>query len=360
MSRRLDRRLVFGLIALAVLVLLTLFVAPRSNRQTSGSTFSRAPDGYGAWYAYMERQGTPVQQWKKPAREFSDASGTGKTFIQIAPIVWGSVNDDWVSKGNNWVVLGTTAPATEAPFSTEQPSAHGNVRIETSRRRKLERDERQILGDQYGAIVWENRRGKGKVIYAIPSFLAANAYQDAPGNFAFLAKLATQNGNNIWVDEYIHGYKDEEVVQREGTGSWSDYLIKTPLFPILIQVGIGLLVLIWANNRRFGPPMPLKGPSRDDSEAYIQALASVLRKAGRSEFVVGAVGREEQLQIQRSLGLGNTLLERETLINAWVDQTGRSTEEIAQILLNSQKRLSEPELATWIARVQQVRQQLPK
>jgi hypothetical protein len=360
MSRRLDRRLVFGLIALVILVLLTLFVAPRSNRQTSGSTFSRAPDGYGAWFAYMERQGTPVQQWKKPSREFSDVSGTGKTFIQIAPIVWGSVDYDWVSKGNHWIVLGTMAPATEAAFSTEQQSDQGPVRIETSRRRKLEQDERQILGDRYGAIVWEERRGKGKVIYAIPSFLAANAYQDASGNFAFLAKLVTQNGKKIWVDEYIHGYKDEDVVKREGTGSWSAYLIKTPLFPILIQTGITLLVLIWANNRRFGPPMPLKSPSRDDSEAYIQALASVLRKAGRSEFVVDAVGREEQLQIQRSLGLGNTLFDRESLINAWVDQTGHPTEDIAQILLTSQKRLSEPELATWIARLQHVRQQLPK
>ena len=360
MIRKFDRRVLFVLIAIAVLIVLTLFVAPRSNRQTSGSTFGRAPDGYGAWFAYMKEQGTPVQQWKKPAEEFTEADGTGKTLLQINPVYGISgVDENWVSRGNTWIVLGVSAAVTEADFSTMQSSEQGQVKIDTARRRKLEGDERQLLGDRWGAIVWEACLGKGKVILAIPPFLAANAYQDEPGNFAFLAKLATQSGKTIWVDEYIHGYKDEEVVKREAQEDWGAYLSKTPLLPLLIQLGVVLAVLVWASNRRFGQHVALPSPNRDNSEAYIQALASVLNKAGRSEFVVDTVGREEQLQIQRSLGLGNTLLEREALMNAWTEQTGRSSEEIAEIFPEGQMRLSESELSKWIERVKAIRQYLP-
>lgn len=363
MSRRLDRRVVFGLMVLAAIVLLTLFIAPRSTRQASGSTFSRAPDGYGAWYAYMERQGTPVQRWQKPSSEITSTGGTGKTFLQVNPQFDSTLSKNevaWVSQGNTWVVLGTMMPVTEANFSTMHATEQGIVQIETARRRKLEGDEQQILGDRLGAIVWEDRQGKGRIIHAVTPFLGANAYQDRSGNFAFLARLVSQNGNKIWVDEYLHGYKEQAVAKRETAANWGSYLLKTPFSLLLLQGTLVVLVLIWAKNRRFGQAMPLASPSQDSSEAYIQALAGVLHKAGRSEFVVDVVGREEQLQIQRSIGLGNTLLERDTVIQAWTEQTGRPAEELAQILPTSQNRLSEKDLLIWVTQVQNLHRALAK
>lgn len=360
MIKKLDRKLVFALIAIVALVGLTLFVAPKSNRQLSGSTFSRAPDGYAAWYAYMQRQGTQIQQWKKPASEYvKQASGVNQTFVQIDPLLtarFSSINEDWLKRGNTWIVLGVDSRPTEAQFTSVQT---GGVKIETSRRLRIPQDVTPILSDRHGAIVWEERRGKGRIVYAVTPFLAANAYQDEPGNFAFLAKLAAQNGNRIWIDEYLHGYKDQDAVQREGAQSWIGYLLKTPIVLILIQSVIVLLILIWATNRRFGQPMPINSPTRDNSEAYIQALAGVLHKAGRSEFVLEVVGRETQLHIQRSLGLGSTILDADTIAQAWTKQTGRPAEELKRILTPNQ-RLSETDLLSWIKRVQAVRAQLPQ
>jgi hypothetical protein len=363
MIRRLDRRVVFGLIVLAAIVLLTLFIAPRSSRQSSGSTFSRAPDGYGAWYAYMERQGTQVQRWRQPSGDISNSGGTGKTFLQINPLFDSTLSKydlAWVRKGNTWVILGSTMPVTEADFSTMHSTEQGTVQIETTRRRKLEGDEQAVLSDRYGAIVWEERQGKGQIIHAVTPFLAANAYQDVSGNFAFLAKLVTQNGKTIWVDEYLHGHKEQAVAKREKASNWGAYLLKTPFALGLMQVTLLGLILVWAKNRRFGQPMPLATQKQDSSEAYIQALAGVLHKAGRSEFVLDVVGREAQLQIQRSLGLGNTLLARETVIQAWTEQTGRSAEELAQILPTAPKRLSEKDLLIWVTQVQKVHHDLSK
>ena len=355
--KKLDRRWVFGLIAIATIIVLTLLIAPRSNRN-SGSTYSRSPDGYGAWYAYMQRQGTAIERWRKPANQIDQNSGTGNTMIQVDPSGGELTYPDvkWVERGNTWIVLGySNLVATEAGFSTRHESDRGLVKIETSRRLQVDRELSRLLGDRFGSIVWAERKGKGRIIYAATPFLGANAYQDEPGNFPFLAQLAT--GRKIWIDEYLHGYR-EESAKTESTQSWADYLLKTPLAALLVQAIVLLLVLIWAKNRRFGQAKPLESPRTNDSEAYTQALAGVLYKAGRSEFVVDVVGREEQLQIQRSLGIGGVLLDQEALISAWMQQTGRPAAELVQLFPEKQ-RLSEPELLKWLAQVKEIKQHLP-
>lgn len=358
MIRKLDRRLVFGLIAVAAIVALTLFIAPRSNRLMSGSTFSRSPDGYGAWYAYMQRQGTPVQRWRKNLSEIDQLTGTGNTMIQIDPTaVRASQQEKWVKRGNTWIIVGRDLPATEAGFSTQHQSDRGLVKIETSRR-LLKSGETELLGDRFGSIVWQVPSGKGRVIYIGTPFLAANAYQDEPGNFPFFAQLAIRYGRKIWVDEYLHGYREQSEDSAARTRNWGEYLLGTPLAIVLLQTIVVLLVLIWAKNRRFGQPQLLESPRTNDSQAYTQALAGVLYKAGRSEFVVDVVGREEQLQIQRSLGIGGALLDREALISAWVEQTGRSASEL-EPLFPGKQRLNEQDLLKWLAKIREIKQHLP-
>ncbi len=354
--KKLDRRLGFGLIAIAVIIALTLLIAPRSNRITSGSTFSRSPDGYGAWYAYMQRQGTPVERWRKSPNQIDQISGAGNTMIQVDTSGLGAAPaEEWIKRGNTWIVLEKSDFAvTEAGFSTEHQSDQGLVKIETARRLRNDDSVKQLLGDRFGSIVWEVKQGKGRIIFAVTPFLGANAYQSEPGNFPFLAQLAT--GKKVWIDEYLHGYREENA-KTESTQTWIEYLIGTPLAVVLLQAIVVAIVLIWAKNRRFGQAKPLETPRVNDSEAYTQALAGVLYKAGRSEFVVDVVGREEQLQIQRSLGVGGVLLDREALISAWVQQTGRPAAELAQLFPEKQ-RLSEPELIKWLAQVKEIKQHL--
>ena len=367
MINRINRKGLFGLIVIGAIVLLTIVAAPSSNRQVSGSTLSRAPDGYGAWYAYMQRQGVPIQRWQKPWT--SQLTQSPATFLQIVPesqssaglIAPGSEQERWIRNGNTLIILGAPAPVTDRPFTTMQTSDRGLVKIETTRRRQLGQKQDQLLGDQAGAIVWQTPVGKGRIIFASTPYLAANAYQDEPGNFAFLAQLVKQNDNAIWVDEYIHGYKEAAIAAREGKGSWTGYITQTPLLPILVQSGVVLLLLIWAANRRFGQPMPLTNPKLDNSEAYIRALAGVLHKAGRSEFVLDGVGKREQLQIQKALGLGSTLLELDEIVTAWVQQTGRPAAELEQVLKarSRSQRISEPDLLAWIKNIQLVWRNLP-
>ena len=385
-----------GAIVITAIIIITLVFAPANNKLNSGSTYNRAPDGYGAWYAFMSKRGTKVQRWQKPVEDFAknpDAK-TSSTLLRVysssIPEAVSAPEKNWVKQGNTLVILGVDAPVTAAPFSSLIPDSAGKIKIDTGRR--VFRDKKPILGDKFGGIVWEKTVGKGTVYFASAPHLAANAYQDFPGNYEFLARLVTQSEgggkeiegteqalavnfiqnpinqsqktskiiNKVWVDEYIHGYKDPEIIKREFKDNLFTYLAKTPLFPVLIQGTIILVVAIFAGWNRFGQPVTLSAPQVDNSEAYIQALASVLEKANSTDFAVELIGKAEQLQLQKALLLRQASLESESLIDAWVEQTGRKATELADLVRSPSRkqRISDRDLLAWLGKWEQIRQHL--
>lgn len=385
-----------GAIVITAIIIITLVFAPANNKINSGSTYNRAPDGYGAWYAFMSKRGTKVERWQKPVEDFAknpDAK-TSSTLLRVysssIPEAVSAPEKNWVKQGNTLVILGVDAPVTAAPFSSLVPDSAGKIKIDTGRR--VFRDKKPILGDKFGGIVWEKTVGKGTVYFASAPHLAANAYQDFPGNYEFLAWLVTQSEgggkeiegteqalavnfiqnpiyqiqkttktiNKVWVDEYIHGYKDPEIIEREFKDDLFTYLAKTPLFPVLIQGTIILVVAIFAGWKRFGQPVTLSAPQVDNSEAYIQALAGVLEKANSTDFAVETIGKAEQLQLQKALLLGQASLESESLIDAWVEQTGRKATELADLVRSPSRkqRISDRDLLAWLGKWEQIRQHL--
>lgn len=358
--KRSNRLAWMGGIAIAAIVLLSLIVAPNNTKITLGSTYNRAPNGYGAWYNFMQQQGVSIQRWQKPFSEIQPQNSP-TTFLQVSTYPRDTRLDsqerEWVEKGNTLVILGVGGRVTEADFSTLQKSPQGDIKIETRRRNRKVNQKQIDLGDRFGAIVWQEIYKQGKVIFSTTPYLAANAYQDNLSNFKYLADLVNQNGNTILVDEYIHGYKDPDVREKEKEGDLSNFFAKTPLFPILIQVGIVLLALIWAQNRRFGKPVTLDTQVTDNSEAYIQALALVLQKADTTDFVIDMLGKQEQLQLQKALGLGQIPLEHQALVNVWVEKTGASPADLDAVLkLRSHKQpMSEQDLLSWLGKWRSIR-----
>lgn len=356
--KNLYRRWWLGAIAIAAIVFLSLVTAP-NNPSRLGSTYSRSPDGYGAWYAYMQNQGTPVKRWQKPSGELSKHDRM--TLLRVLSQPNSGLNQaekQWVERGNTLIILGVPQPVTPAEFSTKQQNNELiNIKIDTRRRARINQQQRSLLGDRYGAVVWQEKIGEGQVIFCVTPYLAANAYQDYPNNYKYLAQLATQGDRPIWIDEYIHGYRDKEVRERAGERNFLSYLAQRPLAAALFQTAIVLFVFILASNRRFGQPATLKTAIADNSTAYIEALAGVLQKAQASDFVIDTVGNAEQKQLQQALGLGQIPLERQALIQAWVQQTGRSPTELEQLLrLHGQKRRpSDKDLLNWLKQWRTIR-----
>ncbi len=387
MTRLSRRQTVILAIAFGVIILLTLLIAPFGSEPQSASTYSRAPDGYGAWYAYMQEQGNPVNRWQQPADALfqpeSKAANADSPHSKIArpkpPITLLRIDSDmelselsaeseaWVKQGNVLVLVGAIADAsvTQAPFTSDIPSPSGSVRIATRRRYRSSSEKISGLQDSFGTVIGQKTLGKGRLISVITPYLAANAYQEFRANYELLAKLVTEPGYPIWVDEYRHGYQDSPTTAKDGTASEADllsYLSKTPLSLLAMQAIAVLLLLIWGQNRRLGLPERIEAPTVDNSEAYIQALAGVLHQAGGSEFVLEILSKAEQLTIQKALGLGTSPLPVDDLIAAWAQQTGQPAAPLQTLLRTAarHRRVSETELSQWLETMNTVRSQLPK
>jgi hypothetical protein len=307
----------------------------------------------------MHKQGFSIQHWQRPLTDLNPEEApvtllqVKSSFDELPDLLQ---LDEWLKKGNNLIILGVRQEVTETKFNTLQNSPLGNVLIDTRRRNLHPQESKTVLGDRFGAIIWEKTYGSGKVILAVTPHLAANAYQDY-ANFAYLARLVTQKSQKVLVDEYIHGYRDEDIEHQKNTDNLIGYLAKTPVFVSLLQVFFLLFIVILAQKNRFGQPVTINTVAIDNSQAYIQALATVLEKAESSNFVVEMISREEQIQLQRAIGLGQILLDRTALLQAWTEKTGLSTADLEYVLKLRERehRISEQELLSWLRKWQSLK-----
>ncbi|APB34138.1 hypothetical protein GlitD10_1812 [Gloeomargarita lithophora Alchichica-D10] len=366
--RKNNRWWVIGLIILVVASGLIFLFAPAGNDLKRGSTYSRSPDGYGAWYEFMQAQGHAIERWQKPAEQLNNLEKK-ITLLRVgsdlSPYGHGYTDPDWLASGNVLIELGIETPVTGAPFTTRHPTELGDVKIQTRRRfpeittnpsPPSEVDEMlPLLDDDYGIIVRQKKIEDGQHIEIITSHLAANAYQAETGNFNYLKSLVTQPELPIYVDEFMHGYKDEETRQKEGNRNWIDYLSRTPWRAVLIQGIIIMVILLWGLNWRLGSPAFLKTPEVDNSRVYMDALSAVLMRAGCTELVIELLRQEEQRYLQKQLGFGDELLALEQFAAIWEQQTGQKATELMDILGLTPQRLSDRELTHWLEKLQTLR-----
>ncbi len=360
-------------VVLAGLLLFTLVTAP-SSPQSVGSTYSRAPEGYGAWYAYMESSGEKMERLRKPIDEnFLKETKPNTTIIQVLAdddsnhIGQYDITTKGIEKGNRIVVIGAKkipngrTRATAANFNSNPISpSNGAITLQTSKRYLS--DQSQVLAqpinpifkDEFGALVVETKIGRGSILYVVPQFLGANAYQDT-NNFAYLKTLV--KNDRIVVDEYLHGYRDAETAKEEGKADVFEFLARTPLILAVIQIFIVLGVLIYGKSWRFGPVKTIAPPPINNSRAYIQALAGILQKANSTDFVTETLSKAELIKLQRSLGLSRSAHQDPAeLIKLWTQQTGQPTQNLERIFLSlrRQQKLSEAELTQWLALLPQI------
>ena len=372
------RGLWMGLGLIGILLIFALTLLPTNRPITRGSSFSRAPDGYGAWYAYMHEQGIALERWQRPPEVLWESDDPQPvTMVQVFPSDQRVVRyewNQWVEKGNTLIVLRSQQPVTPAPFSSQLTSQSfgdvdfgdvdfddvdfgdvGPVQIHTRRRQNnLSNQDTPLLRDDYGVVVWQQSMGSGAMIESTTPHIGANAYQDSPGNFPFLETVVRANSEpnaTVLVDEYLHGYEELQPGDQvdEGQGSWVSYLAQTPLALVVVQAIALCLALLWGY-QRIGPPTVIPQPAQNNSEAYISALAGVLREAKSTQFVVEMVTKAEQLRLQKSLGLGPVLVDDDTLVGTWAQQTQRSPTELTPMLELGKRttRLTEKDLVQWL------------
>jgi hypothetical protein len=362
-----------------------------------GSTYSHAPGGYHKWYVYMQKQPQSqgkIQRWRRDYSELLEQEAPNQDLIESqqrqlqyvalddialdAPQTMVRISNagildinttitadlrEWAQKGNTIIQMGWYGRATDAPFQSKLSSSVGPVLVETTRRRERELSGAgALLKDDTGAVAWIESEGKGKIIHVTYPLLAANAHAEETNNFAFLGRLASQAGGQIWVDEWMHGFRDrksQNAARRErDIPDVQAYIFRTtPALALLIQGIVITSLLIWGKNWRFGPLQVIRSREIANSERYVQALAGVLNQARHTDFVLAQLGLRLRQQLASQLGLAADraptarLPDDATLAQAWTAQTGQSAQEVLKLLqqADSGRRLSDAELVTWAA-----------
>jgi hypothetical protein len=395
------------LIGLLVLAFLAILVLAGASGTQEGSTYTAGPTGYQKWYAYMQKQNTvPIERWRRsyttltgeedPNDELLESHlppGSAlnsdlvppvappavqpvatplrapetmiRVHAQVDPLTRGRLPAPlitWVEQGNRVIQLGWWGETTAAKFQSQLPSSVGPVQIETIRRANTSDAVigQKLLKDKHGAVVWQNTYGKGQIIYVTYPWLAANAHENDAKNFAYLGNLASQAGGKIWIDEWMHGFRDTESQtsrQREIADVFAYILRTTPALAMLCQAGLIGLIALFGLNWRFGPPVSLVPPEPANSERYVQALATVLNQARHTDFVAAQLSLRLRQQLASELGLAADrapsarLPDDDSLAKAWAAQTGRPPEEVLKLLqqAKSGKRWSDLELQAWAA-----------
>jgi Domain of unknown function (DUF4350) len=359
-SRRFPRIPFWAWILLASLCLILIVTAVAPPSYPKGSTYEESLSGYAQWYRFMEAQHHPIERWQ---RAYGQLEGTGQTLIQVVDIEgWQSPELgspeilDWVKNGNTLIELSWAGGVTGAPFLSDLPTPKGAVRIETTRRYGPRNFDEVLLRDAFGGVIGLETLQKGKAIKIAYPWLGAGNYANRGANFQVLADLATQRKGTIWVDEWIHGYRDTKptpVLADETTQDLWEYFAQRPIAVMAGQGVLLLLLLLWGQNQRFGALLRIAPPPRNSSEQYIQALADTLNTHGHTEYVLALLGQSLRDRLKSRLSLVGADLAGDgdgAIAAQWATVTGRPASELLELLEQSsvEKRLKDSELLTWV------------
>lgn len=123
------------------------------------------------------------------------------------------------------------------------------------------------------------RRKRGQVVFAADAFPFLNKGIGRGDNAVFAYRLATGDGSRpVVIDDYYRNLP--EVV------GWRGIVTRYPYSLFLLGVLLAVLCWIWMNSVAFGPRIAPPSPARRRIGEFIDAMAALFRRAGKTHFTL--------------------------------------------------------------------------
>jgi hypothetical protein len=342
-------------IALGVLVLLALLlsIGRTATPDSSGpevtplrSTYRTRPSGLRALYLALPDMGYPTRRHQQTLDHLraDGALVIAEPMLNIAPSEWEWLRS-WVARGNLLLLFSdsghlfepserhqtntptppvTASPAQPAPAALGAPAyviqspyrfdgdswspERGEEMPELVPSKKKPKPASRrvfppepvvtLFADRIGPALSISRWGKGTVVLSCSPWSISNEGIARGNNLALFLNLIDAYGAGkrrpIFFDEYHHG-------QGGPTGVLS--LLPPVARGGLAQVVAGLLLLVFAVGRRFGPMVPAEALERRTRAEYLTAMSLLFRRARALELAAGKLRDETQRDLARGLGL---------------------------------------------------------
>ncbi len=290
------------------------------------SSYNNGPQGYGAFYALLEKLDVQPQRWQKKYADLAKEPA-GAVLIRVKEEV--PLDDEliqWVRSGNVLIELEAKVPEAPQDKAVEVPRSLGihipqSIEVTKLARREAVFKERLIavttgpqeaiessivLGTNSDPLLVIQPLEEGAYMYGSIPDLAINRRLDQDSNYQFLVNLALiyrlNDAAPIYLDEVIHGYGPSTQEPQEGL-SWWDYFAASPFILMAVQGLFLTLVYLVGKNQPLGLPQPAPETLRTNNAEYIDALAATYERAGAGRMVFGLLVDQFRQNLGQRMGI---------------------------------------------------------
>jgi len=133
------------------------------------------------------------------------------------------------------------------------------------------------LGDSHRPLLVDYAHGQGRIVILADPYIVSNGGISLKDNLQLAinvvgANVAPGSEGLIAFDEYHHG---------RGTtrNAFAAYFAGTPILPLVGQIILLILLILWTQSRRFARPVPLEQIDRRSTLEFVASMAELQQRA---------------------------------------------------------------------------------
>jgi hypothetical protein len=138
--------------------------------------------------------------------------------------------------------------------------------------------------------------GSGRVIVMSDPYVVSNAGITLADNLILAEDLVRTKGGLIAFDEFHQG---RAISQNQ----LAAYFRGTPVLPILAQLALILIVVVWTRSRRFGRALPLVQPDRRSKLEYVASMAELQQRSRAYDLAIENIYLRTRRALARFAGV---------------------------------------------------------
>ncbi|MEP6921796.1 MAG: DUF4350 domain-containing protein [bacterium] len=151
------------------------------------------------------------------------------------------------------------------------------------------------LADSRGALLLDYPHGAGRIIVLSDPYIFSNGGIQLQDNLQLALNMLTNTGL-IAFDEYHQG---------RGTtrNAIAAYFSGTPILPVVGQIALLVLLVLWTRSRRFARPLPLPFVDRRSSLEFVASMAELQQRARAFDLALENIYSRTRRVLARYAGM---------------------------------------------------------
>jgi hypothetical protein len=140
------------------------------------------------------------------------------------------------------------------------------------------------LGDPRLPLLVDYPHGRGRIVILADPYIVSNGGISLKDNLQLAINIlvASSDGETkglIAFDEYHQG-------RGATSNAFASYFAGTPILPLLGQIALLLLLILWTRSRRFARPIPLAHVDRRSALEFVASMAELQQRAGAYDLAL--------------------------------------------------------------------------